>query len=107
MSTLYPNAPAMIRDRARLLYGSIAHLSREVGLTRQAFHARIGLATRNTHTHSWFEFLLMLPEGTIERGASPEVLAHRPSAAELAYVVGASDSAWKNRRRTRTRRRAS
>jgi hypothetical protein len=101
MSRPYPNAQTMIRDRARLLYGSVSYLSRLLGMSRQALHGRILLATESPSSHPWFEFILLLPEGSIAKGTTPELLDERPDPASLAYVVSASDQAWKNRRASR------
>jgi len=100
----YPDAQKAISARARFLYGSINHLARQVGLTRQAFHGRAVLATFSTSTHPWFEFLLHLPEGCLAEGVPDLELTRPVPAASIAYGLAASDDAWLNRARTRARR---
>lgn len=97
----YPDAQKAISARARFLYGSINHLARQVGLTRQAFHARAVLATQSTSTHEWFEFVLHLPDGSLVDGVQ-EIDLNRPvSPADIAYGLAASDAAWSGRRNAR------
>lgn len=100
----YPEAQKAISARARFLYGSINHLARQVGLTRQAFHARANLATFSTSTHPWFEFVLHLPQGSLAEGVPDHELTRPVLPAALVYGLAASDDAWVSRPGFRPRR---
>lgn len=94
----YVHAAQVIRDRARFVYGSLAHLARQLGISRQRLHFRITLAAESTTTHAWWEFVLLLPSGAVATGTATEVIETRPAASEVAFVLECADHMWTNRR---------
>jgi hypothetical protein len=98
---MFPHARRVIKARARLLYGSLSHLASQTGISRSALNFRIGLAEESPLTHYWFEFVLCLPDGSLSEDVDAETLARRPSPADAAYAVAASDAAWKARKMTK------
>ena len=54
---MFPHVRRVIKSRARLLYGSLSHLSAQVGISRATLNFRIGMATESPLTHYWFEFV--------------------------------------------------
>lgn len=95
----FPDAKRTVTRRARILYGSLSYLARQVGITRQAINARADMAMESRSTHEWFEFVLCLPEGSLAEGVpSEEAMTRAATPAELAYAVAASDAAWAGRK---------
>jgi hypothetical protein len=95
---MFPHARRTIKARARLLYGSLSHLAAQTGVSRSALNFRIGLADQSPLTHYWFEFVLCLPEGSLSEELTEETINRRPSPADAAYAIAASDAAWKARK---------
>ena len=95
---MFPHVRRVIKSRARLLYGSLSHLSAQVGISRATLNFRIGMATESPLTHYWFEFVLCLPDGSLSQDVDAVTLSCRPSPAAAAYAVAASDAAWKARK---------
>lgn len=103
-SPKYPTAQRSIAARARFVYGSANYFARQIGITRQALRSRSLLAAESTSTHAWFEFVLALPAGSLVAGVTEEDMTRPVAPSEVAYLLGASATAWKARGvRPRTR----
>lgn len=90
-----------IRARIRLLYGSAAHLAALTGLTKQTLHARIIQAGMSDSHRTYFEFLLILPSGSLTNGTiTPEQLETKANPSQIAYAITNADRAWVDRRWT-------
>lgn len=97
----YPNASATIRARIRLLYGSATHLAALTGLTKQTLHARIIEAGNRESHQTYFEFLLVLPSGSLAAdNLTPEQLETKPNPSQTAYAITNAERAWIDRRWT-------
>lgn len=56
----YPTAEHVIHARAKQIYGSLAALGRQFGLSRAVVHNRMVSATRWTLTHKWWAMVLFI-----------------------------------------------
>ena len=74
----YPHARAVISQRTVALHGSLSHFASLVHVSRQTLYQRIKLAGESDNTHSWFEFVLHLEPGALERPVDDQAIAIRP-----------------------------
>lgn len=71
MGVTYAQAPAIIRARVAVIYGTRTHLARQLGISRQALNKRVTSAGGSLFLHDWWEALLGLRRGSLAAGEEP------------------------------------
>jgi hypothetical protein len=71
MGVTYEKAPGLIRKRVAVIYGTQAHLARQLGISRQALAVRVRSTLASGYLHEWWERLLLMKPGSLAAGVEP------------------------------------